>query len=154
MTVTASPNALIETGSTPETTLNIVKSDDGYPDPGTSSPPTTGEINCDSSWITDTITVTNSGPADLDTVQVQDSFSGNPDGDFDSDTYTATEMGGASGSTPSANGPGFNDINDIVDLPSGSSITYTVKAAIDSDADSLTNTANLTPTSDVQLTAD
>ena len=153
MTVTASPNAQVETGGTPEATLNVVKSDDGKPDPGTSSPPTTGALGCGTNSITYSIKVTNSGPDDLDAVQVQDSFSGNPDGDFDSDTYTATGTGGASGYTPLANGPGFNDIDDTVDLPSGASITYTVTAAIDSDAESLTNTATLTPPAGVMLTA-
>jgi hypothetical protein len=154
MTVTASPNALVETGATPEATLNVVKSDDASPEPGTSSPPTTGEIDCGAHGITYYITVTNSGPDDLDAVQVQDSFSGNADGDFDSDRYTATDAGGASGYTALAIGPGFNDIDDIVDLPSGSSITYTVTATIDNDDTSLTNTATLTPPSGVELTAD
>jgi hypothetical protein len=63
-----------------------------------------------------------------------------------------SRTGGASGYTASATGPGFNDINDTVDLPSGSSITYTVSAAIDDDATSLTNTVTLTPSSGVELT--
>ena len=57
-------------------------------------------------------------------------------------TYTATQVGGASGFT--ANGSGA--INDTVTLPVGSSITYVITSMVGVDASgTLTNTATLTP---------
>jgi uncharacterized repeat protein (TIGR01451 family) len=59
-----------------------------------------------------------------------------------SDTWTATATGGASGFTPSGSG----SIDDIVTIPSGGSVTYTVTAAISSSASgTLSNTVTLTP---------
>jgi hypothetical protein len=50
---------------------------------------------------------------------------------------------------------GYNDINDSLDLPPGSSVTYTVNAELADFAyynGSYTNTATLTPPSGVLLT--
>ncbi len=58
-----------------------------------------------------------------------------------SDTFTATQSGGASGFTASGSG----NINDTVNLPAGSSITYTLNANIASNATgNLVNTATVT----------
>src|SRR5439155_1580230 len=58
-----------------------------------------------------------------------------------SDTFTAVGSGGAAGFTASGSG----DINDTVDLPAGSTITYTLNASISSSATgSLVNTATVT----------
>jgi|GEM_PF-2157658 uncharacterized repeat protein (TIGR01451 family) len=148
--VTASPNPLVETGlsdaaAPPTAQLNITKSDDAYPVPGSSNPTTLGEdFDCDP-YLTYTITVTNSGPTAVNGVEVKDSFSTNSS-EFSSDTYTSTTTDGATDTNPSGTGPDYNDINDTVDLPAGSSITYTVDAVIsDSAENSLSNTATLTP---------
>ncbi|HXQ76347.1 MAG TPA: choice-of-anchor Q domain-containing protein [Acidimicrobiales bacterium] len=156
MIVTASPDPLVETGlsdaNAPTTTaqLNITKSDDAYPDPGSSNPPTLGEdLGCDP-YLTYTITVTNSGTSAVNGVVVTDSFSTNTT-DFSSDTYSSTTAGGASDTNPSGTGAGYNDIHDTVDLPSGSSIVYTVDAVINFDSffnvesPSISNTATITP---------
>src|SRR6185436_9398776 len=84
-------------------------------------------------------------------------------------TYTATQVGGASGFTLSGSG----NINDTVDMPFGSSITYVVTGTIDPAAtgilsnaatvtsavtdptpanNSATDTDSLTPQADLQVT--
>ena len=151
--VTADPNPLVETGlsdaaAPPTAQLNITKSDDAYPDPGSSNPPTLGEdLDCDP-YITYTISVTNSGSTAVNGVVVTDSYSTNT-ADFYSDTYSSTPSGGATDTNPSGSGPGYNDINDTVDMPAGSSIVYTVDAVITSEAfesaSNISNTATLTP---------
>ncbi len=129
MTVVASPNPIVETtggtgNSAPQATLNIVKSD---ADGGTSGPPpVTGDAFCPEGE-TYTITVTNSGSTTVNGVVVSDIFSTSPD--FSFDTYSSVATGGATGNT-SNNGGGFNDINDSLDLPPGSSVVYTVEAAL------------------------
>jgi uncharacterized repeat protein (TIGR01451 family) len=147
--VTASPNPLVETGlsdaSTTTAQLNITKSDNAEPVSGSSNPAVTGEdYDCDP-YITYTITVTNSGSTTVNGVVVKDGFSTNMT-DFSSDTYTSTTSDGATDTNPSGTGSGYNDINDTVNLPPGSSITYTVDALIsESVGDSISNTATLTP---------
>jgi len=61
------------------------------------------------------------------------------------DSFTAVETGGASGFTPAATGTPFVNIDDTVDLPAGSSITYTVVAGVDNQCTTLSNTVTLTP---------
>jgi len=63
-----------------------------------------------------TITVSNLGPAAVTSTSVIDTFPGI----FQGVTYTATQVGGASGFTASGTG----NINDTVTMPSGSKITY------------------------------
>jgi uncharacterized repeat protein (TIGR01451 family) len=152
MTVTASPNPVVETGGEESATLNIVKSDDAIPLSGTSGPPpVTGKEFCLLEAIDYTITVTNPGSTSVDDVVVDDIFSTNPD--FESDGYTSSTTGGATDTDPSGTGSGYNDITDTVDLPAGSSITYAVDAAFYPADGSLTNTATLTPPPYVALTS-
>ncbi len=95
--------------------------------------------------------MTNTSSSTISGAVIQDTFTGNSD--FDSDTSTAGQTGGASGFTASATAPGYNDIDDMVTLPLGSSITYTIDVLIDFDASSLTNTATVTPPSAGTLSA-
>jgi uncharacterized repeat protein (TIGR01451 family) len=119
MTVDANPNPLIETGIAQTggpPVLSITKTDDR----GGSS--VTNAVGNDSPGdpITYTITVSNTGSSEVDNVKVTDPLSSNPA--IDSDSWTATKTGDASGFSFSGNG----DINDVVQLPPGSSVTYTV----------------------------
>ena len=62
-----------------------------------------------------------------------------------SDTWTAAGTGGASGFSPSGSG----SIDDIVTIPSGGSIVYTVTATINSSATgTLSSTVTMTPPPD------
>lgn len=110
-------------------------------DGGSSVGPTTGSAVAGAS-ITYTIVAANTGPS---TVTGAETY--NPLGvirDFSSDSYTATGSGGATGFTPSGSG----SIDDIVTIPAGGSITYTVVAVIKSTASgTLSNTVTLTPPS-------
>ena len=76
-----------------------------------------------------TIVVTNLGPGRVSGASVADNFPtmlGNV-------SYTATQVGGASGFTASATG----NIRDTVILPSWSTITYTAKGNVSSAATEL-----------------
>ncbi len=86
------------------------------------------------------IVVANSGPSDVAGATVADMFPA----ELTNVTYTSVASGGASGNTS-----GSNTISDTVDLPSGSSITYTATATVDPSATgSITNTATVAaPTS-------
>jgi uncharacterized repeat protein (TIGR01451 family) len=84
-----------------------------------------------------TIVVTNVGPSSVTGATVTDSLPANLTGV----TYTATATGGATGFAASGSG----NINQSVNLPSGSTITYTVTGKIDPSASgSLVNTASVT----------
>jgi uncharacterized repeat protein (TIGR01451 family) len=109
---------------TPQADLSITKTDGATNEvPGTS--------------ITYTITVTNSGPSDAPGTTVADTFPAALTGV----TYTSVVAGGATGNTAAGSG----NINDTVSMPSGSSVTYTVNATIQSSATgNLTNTATVT----------
>jgi hypothetical protein len=99
-----------------------------------------------------TITVTNSGSTTVNPVLMTDIFSTNPD--FSFDFYSSVAYGGATGNSQGS-GPDFNDINDSLDLPPGSSVVYTVTAALNDQAfedDFFTNTATLTPPAGITLT--
>jgi uncharacterized repeat protein (TIGR01451 family) len=146
MTVTASPNPLVETGGPTASgpVLNVVKSDNYG---GSSDPPTSVDLSDNTGYIDYTITVTNSGDAPVDGVVVGDSLSENPE--LANDAYSATGTGGASGYTAH----GFGDIDDTVDLPGDSSITYQVVAELNYEECflGLSNTAALTPPAGVVL---
>ncbi len=85
-----------------------------------------------------TIVVTNAGPSDVTGATVGDTFPGI----FTGATYTAVATGGATGFTASGTG----NINDTVNMPAGSTITYTVTGTVSSAATgTLVNTATVTP---------
>ncbi|MCI0489543.1 MAG: HYR domain-containing protein [Blastocatellia bacterium] len=84
-----------------------------------------------------TIVVSNAGPSAVVGATVTDTFPAALTGV----TYTSVAAGGATGNTASGSG----NINDTVDMPVGSSITYTVMANIDPAATgTLSNTATVT----------
>ncbi|WP_436792765.1 LPXTG cell wall anchor domain-containing protein [Actinospongicola halichondriae] len=107
----------------PEADLSITKGDDV-------DPATPGED------VVYTITATNDGPSDDPGATIADTF---PAGL--TCTYTSVAAGGATGNTASGSG----NINDLVAMPDGASITYTATCAIDSDRTTgLSNTATVT----------
>ena len=85
-----------------------------------------------------TITASNAGPSDESAVSIADTFPSACTG-F---TYTSTAAGGATGNTLS----GIGDISDLaVNLPSGSSVTYTATCNINAAfTGTLSNTATVT----------
>jgi uncharacterized repeat protein (TIGR01451 family) len=108
----------------PEADLSITKTDGAA-----SEVPGTGVIY--------TITVSNAGPSDVTGASVADTFPGILSGV----TYTSVVAGGATGNTAA----GAGNISDTVNMPAGSSITYTVTANIASSATgNLSNTATVT----------
>ncbi len=108
---------------TPEADLSITK-DDGV----TTAVP--GES------VTYEIVAANAGPSDDPGVTVEDTFPAEL-----SCTYTAVGAPGATGYTLAGSG----DINDVVSLPAGSSVTYTAECDIDEAATGdLSNTATVT----------
>jgi uncharacterized repeat protein (TIGR01451 family) len=84
------------------------------------------------------IVVSNAGPSDVTGATVMDTFSTNTN--IVSTTWTCTPSGSA---TCTAGGSG--DINDSVNLPAGSTVTYTVTATVSaSPSGDLVNAANVT----------
>ena len=123
----AATQTLTLTVNAPNADLSVAVTDDSAT-PGSAVP---------GSSLTYTIVVTNSGPSDVTGATVADTL---PAG-FNGATFTATQMGGASGFTASGSG----DINDAVDMPAGSTITYVIAGAIDAGATgTLSNTATVT----------
>jgi uncharacterized repeat protein (TIGR01451 family) len=89
-----------------------------------------------------TITVTNAGPVAVTGASVIDTFPSI----FTGVTFTATQSGGATGFAASGTG----NINNTVDMPSGSNITYSAKGKLSSAATgNLSNTAQVTAPSGV-----
>jgi uncharacterized repeat protein (TIGR01451 family) len=87
--------------------------------------------------VTYTIVVTNSGPSAVTGASVSDTFPLALTGV----TFTSVAAGGATGNTAAGSG----NISDTLNMPSGSSVTYTVNATIASSATgSLSNTATVT----------
>ena len=121
MTVTASPNPLVETGLPPTglpATLTITKTDDKG---GSSVTGTIGDISAHDN-LRYTITVTNNSSTTLNAMNVDDPLSSNPY--IDSDSWTVSSTGGATGFALSGSG----DIIDVGNLPPHASVTYTVDA--------------------------
>ena len=84
-----------------------------------------------------TMTVTNAGPVAVTGVSVTDTFPSI----FTGVTFTATQSGGATGFAASGTG----NINDTLDMPSGSKVTYTAKGKVSAGATgNLSNTAQVT----------
>ena len=85
-----------------------------------------------------TIVVSNAGPNAANGATVTDTFAAL----LSNVTYTSVASGGATGNTAS----GSNNLNETVNLPSGSSITYTVQGLVDAAAagQTLVNTATVT----------
>src|SRR5439155_1174698 len=116
--------------------------------------------------VTYTITVTNAGPSNVTGATVADVFPATITGV----SYSSVVSGGATGNTAS----GAGNINDTVNMPTGSTITYTATGTISSAAtgslsntatvtapggvtdaggnNSATDTDTLTPTADLQIT--
>jgi len=114
--------------SNPQADLSVTK-DDGV------------TVIAPDSTITYTIIVTNSGPSDANGATVSDP----KPSQIDTWTWTCVPSGGATCS--GSGGPITTDFSEVVNLPAGSSITYTVTAHIDASAPSgtLTNTVTVTP---------
>ncbi|MFZ5885657.1 MAG: sortase [Chloroflexota bacterium] len=94
--------------------------------------------------LTYAITVTNSGPSDALGVGVTDNI---PSQFTSWEWVCAGAAGGATGCD--SYGPGNSDFTDSIDLPAGSSITYTVTAQVSSAATgSLTNTVSVSHPAD------
>lgn len=86
-----------------------------------------------------TITVVNNGPSDASGVLVTDILGAQ----FTGGQWTAVFSGGATG-----NAAGTGSIVELVDVPIGGSVTYTLAAAVDPSATgSITNTATVQPPS-------
>ena len=89
-----------------------------------------------------TILVSNDGPDDVVGATVSDTFPS----DLVNPTFTSTATNGATGNTATGTG----SINDIVNMPAFSTITYTVTGTVAVDATgTLSNTATVTPPSGV-----
>ncbi|PYK44914.1 MAG: hypothetical protein DME46_05510, partial [Verrucomicrobia bacterium] len=84
------------------------------------------------------INVINVGPGAVGGASITDAFPTI----FTNVSYTATQLGGAFGFSPSGSG----NINDTVLMPSGSKITYTAKGKVNPSATgTISNTARVTP---------
>ena len=89
-----------------------------------------------------TIIVNNLGPSAATGAAITDTFPSS----FASVTYTATQLGGATGFTASGSG----NISDTVNFPAGSKITYTAKGKLSSAATgTLSDNATVTKPADI-----
>lgn len=87
--------------------------------------------------VTYTIVVTNAGPSNAPNATVADAFPVALTGE----TWSCVAGGGAS-----CTAMGTGDINEVVNLPAGGSVTYTVNATVDACASgSLVNSVSVTP---------
>ncbi len=113
---------------------------------GSSVTSATGTVN-PGSQIAYTVVATNAGTSDVTGATIADPL---PDA-LTGTTYTATATGGATGFTSSGSG----SIDDVaVDMPAGSTVTYTVVATVDPAATgTLSNTATVSQTFGVPINA-
>ncbi|MDR3662240.1 MAG: DUF11 domain-containing protein, partial [Mycobacterium sp.] len=124
--------ASVQTSVTPLADLSITKVDNRG---GSSITASIGNVIPGTS-VTYTIVVSNAGPNTATGAAVADTL---PTG-ITSDTWTAVASGGATGFSASGSG----NINDTVNMPSGSTITYTVTASVSASATgTLNNTATV-----------
>ena len=87
-----------------------------------------------------TIVVTNNGPSNVTGAIITDNFSTQ----LTDVSFTSTATGGATGNTATS-AANVTEINDTVNMPVGSTITYIVTSTVDSNATgTLTNTATVT----------
>lgn len=118
---------------TAQANISISKTDNKGGDSTTSS---AGSVAAGAA-MTYTIVVSNAGPSDVSGATIADALPAS----FTGASFTATATGGATGF--SANGSG--NIQDAVNLPAGSSITYVLTGTVANAATgTLTNTANVT----------
>ncbi|MFO0912130.1 MAG: SdrD B-like domain-containing protein [Pirellulales bacterium] len=88
--------------------------------------------------VTYTIVVANAGPGNVTGATFADTFPAA----FTNATFTSTAAGGATGNTASGSG----NLNQVLNLPSGSSVTYIVAGTVAANATgTLANTATVTP---------
>jgi len=121
-------------GNQGDVTITMTDNDGGSSITATNGSATAG------STITYTIVAANTGPSTVSGAETYNPLS--VIRALTSDTWTATSTGGATGYSPSGTG----SIDDIVTIPAGGSITYTVVATISSSATgTLSNTVTLTP---------
>ena len=113
---------------------------------GSSITSSTGTVT-PGSTLTYTIVVSNTGPTTVTGATVSDPFPGNLTGI----TYTSVPAGGATDTNPTGSG---STLTDMVTLPAGSSITYTVMGTVATTATtSLSNTATVTATNGATTSA-
>jgi len=146
-------NSSVANGSTITNTASVVTSGATDPVPGNNSKTSTTSVIAQADLsitktdgatteipgtsISYTIVVTNSGPSDANGVSVADTFPS----DLTGVTFTSSALGGATGNTAA----GAGNISDTLNMPTGSSVTYTVNATIKSSATgTLSNTATVT----------
>ncbi len=90
--------------------------------------------------LTYTLVASNAGPSDDPSASVSDTFPSDL-----TCTYTSVAAGGATGNTAA----GAGDLADTLDMPAGSSVTYTASCTIDdAAAGTLSNTATITASVD------
>ncbi len=127
---------------TSEADIAVQVTDGDNTTPGTFSPATndtTGGSVVGGTAFLYTVVLSNTGPSDADGVTVGDLLPTS----VSADDWVATTSGEASVTSGGSSGSG--NISDVVDLPSGSSITYTIQAAVSSSATgTLTDTATVT----------
>jgi uncharacterized repeat protein (TIGR01451 family) len=108
-------------------------------DGGSSITGTVGSVKAGTT-ITYTIVAANTGPSTVNGAETYNPVS--EVSGITSDSWTATGTGGAVGYSPTGSG----DIDDIVVIPAGASITYTVVATVSSSASgTMSNSVSLTP---------
>src|SRR6185437_4381935 len=129
-TITYSNNGTLTPSSSSNTVTLVPQSDLSVTDTDNAPNSTPGAI------LTYTVVVTNTGPSDATGASIIDSQPAN----ISSETFTATQTGGATGITSGSGG-----ISNTVDMPAGSTITYLITGTVSGSASgSIVNTATAT----------